>query len=64
MTFHSVIESPEPVRRVIPPKTTWMRSIITPVYIQIATGRKELREEDCIAGVKFYFFIQIASGIP
>jgi hypothetical protein len=37
--------------------------MITPVYTQIATGLKELREVVCIAGVKFYFFIQIASGI-
>ena len=47
----------------MPPKITWIRSIITPVYTQIATGLYELREEVCIAGVKFYIFIQIVSGI-
>src|ERR1700679_4284105 len=42
---------------------TWISNIITPVHIQISTARKELWEEDCIAAVKFYIFIQIGSGI-
>jgi hypothetical protein len=29
--FHSVIESPEPDSRVIPPRMTWMSSMTTPV---------------------------------
>ena len=38
-TFHSVIERPEPVSRVIPPRITWMINITIPMYIQIATAR-------------------------
>ena len=42
MTFHSVMDSPEPVRRVTPPSTTWMMSMMIPIPIQMATGRYEL----------------------
>src|SRR6478752_7544600 len=38
-TFHSVIESPEPVNRVIPPSITWINNITTPVTIQALTHR-------------------------
>ena len=41
ITFHSVIERPEPVKRVIPPKITWINNMTTPMIIQVATGRDE-----------------------
>src|SRR4029078_1111163 len=39
--FHSVIERPEPVNRVIPPSKICMMIIKTPISNQIATGREE-----------------------
>src|SRR5258708_15839595 len=43
-TFHSVMERPEPVSRVIPPRTTWMSNIITPVRSEEHTS--ELQSPD------------------
>jgi hypothetical protein len=39
--FHSVIESPEPVNRVIPPSNTCMIIIKTPINSQMATALEE-----------------------
>ena len=38
--FHSVIERPEPVNRVIPPNNTWIMIIPTPTKSQLATGER------------------------
>jgi hypothetical protein len=42
--FHSVIESPDPVSRVIPPNKTCTISITIPISNQIATGRDDFSE--------------------
>src|SRR6185295_4269403 len=39
--FHSVMESPEPVSRVIPPRITCTMIMPTPVSSQMATGFEE-----------------------
>ena len=38
MTFHSVMESPEPVRRVMPPTMTMAKTRKQPVKSQIMIG--------------------------
>jgi len=43
--FHSVMESPEPVSRVIPPNKTCMMSIAIPINNQAATGRADVLEK-------------------
>src|SRR5687768_17071533 len=40
--FHSVMERPEPVSRVIPPSRTWIMIMPTPTNNQMATGLEDL----------------------
>ena len=39
--FHSVIDNPDPVNRVIPPNTTWIIIMPTPTNNHMATGLEE-----------------------
>ncbi|MFM2138129.1 MAG: hypothetical protein RJA57_436, partial [Bacteroidota bacterium] len=41
ITSHSVMDSPDPVSRVMPPISTCMMIIPTPTRSQTATGREE-----------------------
>ena len=51
---HSVIDNPEPVRRVMPPRITCTNNITTPIETQMATGRLDADSGDVfsITGAK------------
>ena len=52
MGFHSVMERPESVSRVMPPRMTWTMIMNTPINSQMATGRLDLFSAPGFIGVQ------------
>ena len=55
MGFHSVIESPDSVRRVMPPNNTCIIIMPTPVSSQIPTALPEFPEIELFIAAKIQF---------